>query len=218
MFDKIFILKQKGYIPDTILDIGAHHGNWTIVMKQIYNDSQYYLFEAIDYSELNRFQNDNSTKVFNVVLNDKIDKVNWYQMKNTGDSIFKEKTNHFSNCEILKRDTIDLNTFILQKNMLRESKNILIKIDCQGAEIPILKGATSILEKTDFIILEIPLFGQYNEGVPNFLEHITFMDTIGFTTYDIIENHYINHFNMQVDVLFINKTHKFNTVVNELLL
>jgi FkbM family methyltransferase len=218
MFDKIFILKQKGYIPDTILDIGAHHGNWTIVMKQIYKDSQYYLFEAIDYSELNRFQNDNSTKVFNVVLNDKIDQVNWYQMKNTGDSIFKEKTNHFSNCEILKRDTIDLNTFILQKDMLQESKNILIKIDCQGAEIPILKGATSILEKTDFIILEIPLFGQYNEGVPNFLEHIAFMDSIGFTTYDIIENHYINQFNMQVDVLFINKNHKFNTVVNELLL
>lgn len=218
MFDKLFILKQKGYIPDTILDIGAHHGNWTIVMKQIYNDSKYYLFEAIDYPELNRFQYDNSVKVFNVLLNDKIDQVNWYQMKNTGDSIFKEKTNHFSNCEILKRDTIDLNTFILQKDMLHESKNILIKIDCQGAEIPILKGATSILEKTDFIILEIPLFGQYNEGVPNFLEHITFMDTIGFTTYDIIDNHYINQFNMQVDVLFINKNHKFNIVVNELLI
>ena len=214
MFDKLFILKQKGYIPDTILDIGAHHGNWTITMKQIYNDSKYYLFEAIDYPELNRFQYDNIIKVFNVVLNDKIDQVNWYQMKNTGDSIFKEKTNHFSNCEILKRDTID----ILQKDILQESKHILIKIDCQGAEIPILKGATSILEKTDFIILELPLFGQYNEGVPNFLEHITFMDTIGFTTYDIIDNHYINQFNMQVDVLFINKNHKFNTVVNEMLI
>jgi FkbM family methyltransferase len=112
MFDKIFILKQKGYIPDTILDIGAHHGNWTIVMKQIYKDSQYYLFEAIDYSELNRFQNDNSTKVFNVVLNDKIDQVNWYQMKNTGDSFFREKTQHFKNCDIIKRETIDLTSFI----------------------------------------------------------------------------------------------------------
>ena len=111
-----------------------------------------------------------------------------------------------------------MNTLIVENNILQESKNILIKIDCQGAEISILKGSTSILEKTDFIILELPLFGQYNEGVPNFLEHIEFMNSIGFITYDIIDTHYINGFNMQLDVLFINKNHKFNTIVNELLL
>lgn len=74
------------------------------------------------------------------------------------------------------------------------------------------------MKKTDFIILEIPLFGQYNENVPSFIEHINFMNEIGFITYDIVDNHYINGFNMQVDVLFINKNHNFNTIVNELLL
>ena len=218
MFDKLISIKDKGYYPDTILDIGAHHGNWTNSMKSIYNDSKYYLFEGIDYHELNQFSNNNDIKVYNVLLNNKKEEVDWYEMKNTGDSIFKEKSHHFKNCEPIKRETIDLNTHILQNNILQESKNILIKIDCQGAEIPILKGATSILEKTDFIILEIPLFGQYNEGVPNFLEHISFMDSIGFITYDIIDNHYINGFNMQVDILFINKNHKFNNIVNDLLL
>jgi FkbM family methyltransferase len=187
-------------------------------MKKIYNNSKYYLFEAINYPELNRFKNSNGFKVYNILLNDKIEEVKWYEMKNTGDSIFKEKTNHFTNVQPIKRESIDLNSHILQNNILQESKNILIKIDCQGAEIPILKGATSILKKTDFIILEIPLFGQYNEGVPNFLEHIKFMDSIGFVPYDILEHHYINNFNMQVDMLFINKTHSFNTIVNEKLL
>jgi hypothetical protein len=218
MFDKILILKQKGYYPDTILDIGAHHGNWTNNIKEIYNDSKFYLFEGIDYIELNKFKNDKNIKVYNILLNDKIDIVNWYQMKNTGDSIFREKTYHFKNCEIIKRETIDLNTHIFKNNLFEESKNILIKIDCQGAEIPILKGSTTILHKTDFIILEIPLFGQYNEGVPNFLEHIIFMNSIGFIIYDIIDNHYINNFNMQIDVLFINKNHTFNNIVNQLLL
>lgn len=218
MFDKIKNLKNKGYYPDTILDIGAYHGNWTKSMKNIYNNSNYYLFEGIDYSELNYFSNNKNIKVYNVILNDKIEQLNWYQMKNTGDSIFREKTHYFKDCEIIKRSTIDLNTFIVENNILQESKNILIKIDCQGAEIPILKGSSSILEKTDFIILEIPLFGQYNEGVPNFTEHISFMDKIGFNAYDIIDNHYINGFNMQIDMLFINKNHKFNTIVNKLLL
>ena len=125
---KLHILKQKGYYPDTILDIGAHHGNWTHFIKQIYGDSKYYLFEAIDYLELTRYNGDskyylfeaidyleltryngdNNVKVFNVLLNDKKEEVNWYQMKNTGDSIFREKTFHFKNCEIIKRDTVDL--------------------------------------------------------------------------------------------------------------
>ena len=187
-------------------------------MLQIFNQSKYYLFEAIDYPELNQFKNNDCIKVFNILLNDKIEQVNWYQMKNTGDSMFKEQTHHFNNCEIIQRETIDLNTFLLQNNLLQKETNILIKIDSQGAEIPILKGSTSILEKTNFIILEIPFFGQYNEGVPNFLEHITFMNTIGFVVYDIIDTHYINNFNMQVDILFINKNHNFNRIVNMLLL
>jgi len=218
MFDKLQDLKNKGYYPDTILDIGAHFGNWTNSMKTIYNDSKYYLFEAIDYDELKQFNNDNNVKVYNVLLNDKIEQVNWYQKKNTGDTMFREKTFHFEDCEVIRRDTIDLNTHILVNNILQESKNIFIKIDCQGAEIPILEGSSNILANTDFIILEMPLFGQYNEGVPNFLEHISFMDKIGFVSYDILENHYINGFNMQIDTLFINKNHKFNTLANELLL
>jgi len=216
MFDKIRLLKDKGYYPDTILDIGAHHGNWTKSMKEIYN-SKYYLFEAIHYSELNQF-NDPSVEVFNVVLNEKVGIIKWYEMKNTGDSIFKENTHHFEKCIPIERECIDLNTHILHNNILKESKNILMKIDCQGAEIPILKGATSILNNTDFIILEIPFFGKYNEGVANFLEHIKFMDTIGFIVYDIIDKHLINGFTLQVDILFINKNHIFNNTVNELLM
>jgi len=219
MFDKINILKQKGYYPDTILDIGAHQGFWTICMKQIYNNSKYYLFEANDYDELNKFNNDNNVKVYNnIVLNDKIEEIDWYCIKGTGDSMFKEKTKHYINCDSIKRETIDLNTHILKNNLFQESNNILIKIDCQGAEISILKGASSILEKTDFILLEIPLFGQYNDGIPNFLEHIQYMNSIGFITYDIVESHYINNFNMQLDVVFINKNHEFNKTVNQLLL
>ena len=76
---------------------------------------------------------------------------------------------------------------------------------------------TEILEKTDFIILEIPLFGQYNEGVPSFLEHIKYMDNIGFVPYDVLDDHhYVHHFNVQVDILFIKKTHEFNKRVNEM--
>ena len=59
MFNRISVLKEKGYYPDTILDIGAHHGNWTKDMRRIYNSCNYYLFEAIDYFELDKFNDNN---------------------------------------------------------------------------------------------------------------------------------------------------------------
>jgi FkbM family methyltransferase len=217
MFDKLYKLKQNGYEPDIVFDIGAYHGHWTSDMLNIYNNAKYYLFEAIDYPELNRnHNNNNKIKKFNVVLNEKITDVDWYEMKNTGDSMFREKTYFFNNCNILKRQSIDLDTLSKKEDLINpeKDKKIFIKIDCQGAEIPILKGATGILQNTDFVLLEIPLFGQYNEGVPNFLEHVQYMDSIGFAAYDIVDNHYMNNFNMQVDFLFINKKHHFNVDVN----
>jgi len=219
MFEKLRNLEKKGYIPDIIFDIGAHHGNWTLECLKIYPNSRYVLVEPIEYSELNILKRLNNIRVFNVILNENNIEVDWYELKNTGDSIFKEKSKHFTDCIGLKRQSITLNTLLEKKKGITENCNkILIKIDCQGAEMPILKGASDIYDKINFIILELPLFGKYNENVPNFLEHIKFMDSIGFVPYDIIDNHYINEFNMQVDMLFINKKHKFNEIVQELLL
>jgi FkbM family methyltransferase len=217
MFTYIDKLKKMNYFPDTILDIGAHRGNWTDKMMKIYPNANYYLFEANKYN-YNRFNNVDNIKIINEVLNDKIEEVDWYQNKGTGDSFFKEKTKHYLDTSATKKTTTTLDIVMEQNNFLKDSKNILIKIDCQGAEIPILKGSTKILSSVDFIIIEMPFFGQYNENVPNFLEHIQFMDTLGFIPFDIIEKHYINKFNMQIDMLFINKNHHFNDVVQKKLL
>lgn len=215
MFNKLSSLKKLEYYPDAILDIGAHHGNWTKQMLNIYPDSKYYLFEGIKYNELSIFQNNPNIYVSNELLNDKIEEVDWYEKRNTGDSFFKERTKIFLETKPVKRKTIDLNSIIERDNIIKGKKNIFIKIDCQGAEIPILKGSNNILDRTDFIVIEMPLFGQYNEGVPNFLEHIQFMESIGFVPFDIVDNHYINGFNMQIDMLFINKHHNMNNIVQQ---
>ncbi len=219
MFDKLTKLRAKGYIPDIIFDIGAHKGNWTKDMLKIYESAKYILIEPIEYQELNNLKKMPNIRIFNNILNDSDKEVNWYELKNTGDSIFREKSKHFEKCKVMKKDSITLNSLLEnKKGIIENCKKILIKIDCQGAEIPILKGATEIYNIVDFIILELPLFGQYNENVPNFIQHIKFMDDIGFIPYEILENHYVNGFNMQVDILFINKNHYFNQVVQEQLL
>jgi FkbM family methyltransferase len=218
MFDKLKKLKEKGYIPDIIFDIGAHHGGWTQEFLKIYPSSRYILIEPIDYSELIKFRKIPNIRVFNEILNDSNKEVDWYEMRNTGDSMFREKSKHFKNCNIIKRNSITLNSLLEDKKGIVENcKKIFIKIDCQGAEIPILSGASDIYNNVDFIVLEIPLFGEYNENVPNFLEHIKFMDNIGFIPYEFLESHYANNYNTQIDMLFINKNHPFRKIVQDVM-
>ena len=219
MFSYMNILKEKNYIPDTIIDIGAHHGNWTNEVLQIFPESKYFLFEAINYEELNRYNFFPNVKTYReVLLSDKIEEVNWYQQKNTGDSMFREKTHHFSNTEVIKRVSVDLDTFSFANNIFDyEPNNIFIKIDCQGAELKILNGAKRILERTSVILLEVPIFGEYNEGAPTFSEYINFMDEIGFIILDITDKHFYQGFTYQADVFFIKKTHVFNSLIKDVL-
>lgn len=216
MFDKLDKLKNNKYVPKIIFDIGAHHGTWTNNMLKIYPNSKYYLFEAINYSELDNLNNYHNISIHkNIILSDKVKQINWYEGCNTGDSIFKEKSIVYKDIKPVIKSAISLDFYIKQNNLFNNNpiSNIFIKIDCQGSEIDILKGTSSILPYTDFILLEIPLFGKYNENVPNFREHIEYLDNIGFIPYDILDDHYINNFNMQVDMLFINKNNILNKQV-----
>jgi FkbM family methyltransferase len=217
MFHRLEKLKALGYIPDTILDIGACRGLWTYECKKLYPEAIYYLFEPIAYPELEQLRNNSSsTLIFHTLLDESERMVDWYEKRNTGDSMFREKTIHYNDCIPVKRRTTPLSTVI--HPFLPSMKHVFLKIDCQGAEIPILKGVGEILSKTDFILLEIPFFGQYNENVPTFLEHIQFMDTIGYVPFDILEVHTIKNFSLQIDALFISKTHSFHQRVQEVLL
>jgi FkbM family methyltransferase len=214
MFDAIRRLQEKGVKPTIVFDIGAHHGLWTKEMKQLYPDCQYHLFEGIAYGELEAYKQQPNTRVHTVVLSDEKKEMDWYERRNTGDSLFREKTIHFDTCTILKKSTIDLESYVKECGIcISDSDTLFMKIDCQGAELPILKGAGSLLKQMSVVVLEIPFFGEYNEGVPSFLEHIQWMDTNGFVPYDIADIHRIHGFTMQLDLVFVPKTHALTRVV-----
>lgn len=208
-------LKTHGYSPNIVFDIGAYHGHWTDMCKTIYPDAHYYLFEAIDYKELDRFRNTTGFAVFNIVLNKENVLVPWFQGKNTGDSMFKELTVHYRDCSPKLVQSFKLTDII---SVPTSTCEIFIKIDCQGAEIPILKGAGKLLDSASFVLLEVPFFGTYNDSVPSFLEHITFMEQIGYTVFDIAEIHNIKNLTVQIDIVFIKKTHPLCERVKQLLM
>ena len=204
-------LKSFGFEPKNILDIGANKGKWTLeIKKKVFPKAEYTLIEAIDYEELEKLSVKHDNINYKNILLDEIERlVTWYEKRNTGDSIFKENTGYFDDCKEIKRSatTLDL---VFNKNEVFE----LIKIDCQGAEIPILKGGNRLIQKSSVIILEVPFMGEYNIGAPNFYEHINYMENIGYRVFDIVELHRVDNILIQIDIIFIKQGHDFEKKVD----
>lgn len=201
-------IKREGFKPKNILDIGAERGTWSLSALKFFPDSEYTLIEPIPYKQLNKLKN--RFEVFNIILNEYDGEVDWYEMKNTGDSIKKERTHHFTNCVGEKRPCKKLDTLNVENKKVFD----LVKIDVQGAEIEVLEGGKETFKETTFIILELPFMGQYNSNTKNLLEHIKKLDDMGFIPYDIVDQHrYQETMLFQIDMCFINKT---SSIVNKM--
>ena len=126
--------------------------------------------------------------------------------------------------ELKKSSKTEFDVFIvgagpagIAASLMSKKSNLNFKIVDQDS----LGGSVYTFPRSKIIMtspMELPLFGQYNENVPSFIEHIQYMDSIGFIPYDIVDNHYINNFNMQIDMLFINKKHPYNQTIQDKLL
>jgi hypothetical protein len=141
-----------------------------------------------------------SVSVHYEVLSSEVKQVPWYSNLSTGDSLYKELTRHYSNVSPTTRTTSTLD------RLFPTQRFDCIKLDCQGAELDILKGGKQLLESTDVILMECSFAGNYNAGAPSFVEYISYMDSIGFSPVDITELHRANGILCQIDVLFLRKS------------
>ena len=198
---------QNYFNPEKILDIGANIGQFYLDCVEVYPNSYYHLIEGNDYCE----DNLKSLGVdFSITLLSDCEKeVDFYirkhEIKCTGNSIYREKTNFFKEeeIEIIKKKTSTLGTIFPSANF------DLIKIDVQGSELDIIKGGLNIVKNAKGIILEVSLT-EYNEGSPLKNEVIKFMDEIGFYPAETIgyNGHPETHEQIQEDILFLRKKNK----------
>ena len=177
-------LRNRGYYPTNIVDVGCFEGVWTKNMMNIFSNSNYYLFDAdnSNFNILNNISKLYSNVKFKIcLLSDDIKDYYFYKMK-SGSSIFFENTSYPRQCVKLKSTTLSLE---LDKMILNTDNN-LIKIDAQGSEIKILKGLKNHIYNFEILVLEVSLH-EYNKGSPLFNEVFKFMDSKKFKLYDIFD-------------------------------
>lgn len=136
------------------------------------------------------------------------EKVKFFEME-TGSSIYEEQTRFPRKVKYLQMNTLDN---IVQEYELKGT--CFIKLDVQGSELDVLKGATSILKKTEFLLLEISTL-NYNKDAPIFSEVIQFLDSLNFILFDICdERRNKQKVLFQVDLLFVNNKSPIRKQVN----
>jgi FkbM family methyltransferase len=187
-----FLKNIVGYYPNIIVDIGAHIGMWSRYVKTVYPNSTYFLLEAnSDCSEDLR----QTGLPYEIALLGEVDgfekdyfKIN--QGDTSGNSVYRERTQAYNddNCSVHKLTTQTLDNILKRKNLQPD----FIKLDVQGSELDVLKGATQTLKHAEFVLLEIEV-AEFNQGRPTFAEIIKHMDQSGFEIFDLIELKYMPH-------------------------
>ena len=201
-------LRKVNFQPKCFVDVGANRGDWTRETLRAYPDASIFMFEANEEHQRNYgdiLNNKNVRSHIGILLSE-TKEVKWWKLGDgsTGDSIYKETDPNLDFKSTRKiATTLD--------NVLQRNEDYcqvdFIKIDVQGAELDVLKGASNSLKTAKFVLLEMPFFGEYNQGAPKFAEYVAFMDKHGFAPFEITEQHRIRKFLRQIDFIFISESY-----------
>lgn len=173
----IAYLEQLAISPSVIYDIGSCVQHWTRHAERVWPNSQLYLLEAN--SDVGKLYKETGHRHHIGVLTDHDNKpIKFYKdsMNLGGNSYYKENTVHYNETHAIHEIGKTLDTVAKENNWPFPD---LIKIDVQGAELDVLKGAENCLKSCKDIILEAQHV-KYNNGAPQVDTVIEYMRNIGF--------------------------------------
>ena len=214
---RLQLLKDMGFQPKGILDIGAHIGKWSIMANMVFPETPIFMVEGnrensnqIDES-LNTIQQSSPQSSRSITLLSDIEKVvTYYTPKHgstSGSSIYRENTIHYSDQNTIteERSTQTLDQLVKDSGTTYD----LIKLDVQGSEYDIIKGGGDTIAKARFILLEAQLI-EYNNNAPLAHELINALSEYEFIIFDIYELHYLPDGRLnEIDILFARKDDPF---------
>ena len=195
----IFYYKKKNYLKDfkvdNIIDIGVARG--TDFLLQEFPKAKFFFIEPnplfFNFIEDTLLKKYNS-KLFKIAAgNESGLKKLW---SSDGFSSFYERQDYKF------KEKIEVNISKLDEILKNESLNgkNLLKIDTEGFELEVLKGATKTLESISYLVLELRIenINTYNPS-----EIISFLYNKNFIFYKIIKISYTKNGISYMDVIFI---------------
>jgi len=191
----------KDLYPYRILDLGTNTGEWAKEAQTVWPNAEIFCIEGNTACEPALIESGFEYRI--ALLGDCVRKVQFHKAKYsataTGNSYLKENTPFFDDADVEERELVPIGLIFGSDDTFN-----LIKIDCQGAELDIIRGGIDLFKRAKTIIMEVAV-SNYNEGAPQWQEVIDFMAELGFNKTQILSNitHPMNpDLLIQHDVLF----------------
>jgi FkbM family methyltransferase len=175
----LYKLKNSGFEPKVIYDIGSCVLHWTNPVKNIWPDAQIILFDA--FAEAEFLYNGYDFHIG--VLSDTDDVlVKFYQNNYLpgGNSYYREigcPVNYFPEENYIEKITNKLDTIVKLRNFPLPD---LVKIDVQGAEVDVINGGVNTIKNAKHLIVELQHV-EYNKGALQAIDSLPLIEkTLNF--------------------------------------
>jgi FkbM family methyltransferase len=182
-------LKNLGYQPQVIFDVGASDGSWSKDIHEVLPTAEFHLFEPLI----------NYAPAYQAIIQENLRSYPNFQLHTLalGEKSGEVTMNIFPNLVAssaldLSSTGLDVTTAIVAMATVDEMIASLslphpqvIKIDTQGYELSILKGAINTLPRVDILLLECWLYRGYGKNTPLLTEIICWLQPLGFRLWDI---------------------------------
>jgi FkbM family methyltransferase len=195
-------MKARGFDPRLGVDIGAYDGYWTLFFRQEFPACRMMMCEGQE-SKAERLQQvkDQSGGMIDfrvAVLGAKHGApVRWVEM-DTGSSALEEHSDY-------PREVKPRTLSALDELLGPDARVDFMKLDVQGYELEVLRGAPRSMEQAQAVYLETSLV-PVNDGCPLIHEVMQFMDAKGFRLLDFCsQTRRKDGILWQTDLMFVKK-------------
>lgn len=201
MEDSLQTLVGFGVPIASVIDVGVQAK--TVQLINVFPKLKHVLIEPVEsyFSQIRKSYQDIDHEIWNVALSDKEGSA--FQIglaKDGGDTvthsflsdraITSEEREDVRQCKPIRISTLD--SLIAEFQI---SLPALLKIDVDGQELRILKGATNAFEHVSVVVIEAT--------VNTLLERAGFLRDSGFKLFDMVDNAYYYGVLSQVDLIFV---------------
>jgi FkbM family methyltransferase len=203
MAGSLLLAKKLGFEPKTVIDVGAALG--TFNLYETFPNSRHLLVEPIVENEPYLAKICRHLKSAEYIIAAATKESGVFTLNVSPDmvhsSISENRVTDSSNPYVRQIPAITLDGICREKKL---PGPYLIKVDVDGQEVDVLAGATEILQQTEYVIVEVTLFGQMYDVI-----HL--MKSQGFVAYDIVDLGYrpIDTALWQVDMAFVKESGLF---------
>lgn len=183
-------LRRFGFSPKYILDIGANRGNWTRGALPYFPEAEYVLVEPQDHLKV--YSQDlletGRVRWINAGAADQSGRMHFYVANRDDSSSFlpwqaTNQSGHEIDVEAMTVDDLIASYGLPTPDM--------VKIDAEGFDLKVLRGASSLIGKTDVFLLEAAAVCPFENTMGGV---ILTMDNLGYRIIDVTElNHSPKH-------------------------